>query len=114
VFSDPVSTTKSCAAASLTFAPIDFERQSLADGLAVAGLRRDQPAYFQWLGVTPYLTREAIISTLDFVASINGAEVVLTRWNSTEVYAQFEGKWKIIHSHWSYIKPELKTPLGPA
>ena len=61
---------------SLTFAPVDFERGSLADGLAAAGFRRDQPAYFQWLGVTPYLTREAIISTLDFVASIKGAEVV--------------------------------------
>lgn len=60
---------------SLTFAPVDFERQSLADGLAAAGFRRDQSAYFQWLGVTPYLTREAIISTLDFVASIQGAEV---------------------------------------
>jgi methyltransferase (TIGR00027 family) len=61
---------------SLTFAPVDFERQSLADGLAAAGFRCDQPGYFQWLGVTPYLTREAIVSTLDFVASINGAEVV--------------------------------------
>jgi methyltransferase (TIGR00027 family) len=61
---------------SLTFAPIDFERQSLAEGLVAAGFRRDQPAYFQWLGVTPYLTREAIIATLDFVASIKGAEVV--------------------------------------
>jgi methyltransferase (TIGR00027 family) len=62
--------------ASLTFAPVDFERQSLADGLAAAGFRADQPAYFQWLGVMMYLTREAIISTLDFVAAINGAEVV--------------------------------------
>jgi methyltransferase (TIGR00027 family) len=61
---------------SLTFAPVDFERQGLADGLAAAGFRRDQPAYFQWLGVTPYLTREAIVATLDFVASISGAEVV--------------------------------------
>ncbi len=61
---------------SLTFAPVDFEHQSLADGLAAAGFRRDQPAYFQWLGVTPYLTREAIIATLDFVAAIGGAEVV--------------------------------------
>jgi methyltransferase (TIGR00027 family) len=61
---------------SLTFAPVDFERQSLADGLAAAGFRNDRPAYFQWLGVTPYLTHYAIISTLDFVASIKGAEVV--------------------------------------
>ena len=36
-------------------------------------------------------------------------ETVLARWNSTEVYRRIDGKWKIIHSHWSYIKPELKT-----
>jgi methyltransferase (TIGR00027 family) len=61
---------------SLTFAPIDFERQSLAEGLAAAGFRSEEPAYFQWLGVVPYLTREAIVATLDFIASIKGAEVV--------------------------------------
>lgn len=61
---------------SLTFAPVDFERQSLAEGLAVAGFRADEPAYFQWLGVVPYLTREAIIATLDLIAGIKAAEVV--------------------------------------
>ncbi len=61
---------------SLTFAPVDFERQGLAEGLAAAGFRSDRPAYFQWLGVVPYLTREAIIATLDFIAAIQGAEVV--------------------------------------
>ena len=30
------------------------------------------------------------------------------RWNSTEVYRRTAGKWKIIHSHWSFTKPELK------
>ena len=35
-------------------------------------------------------------------------ETVLARWNSTEVYGRIAGKWKIIHSHWSYTKPELK------
>jgi len=64
------------APASLTFAPIDFERQSLSEGLAAAGFRLDRPAYFQWLGVTPYLTREAIVATLDFIAGIAGSEVV--------------------------------------
>jgi ketosteroid isomerase-like protein len=37
-------------------------------------------------------------------------EVVVARWNSTEVYSRIGGKWKIIHSHWAYTKPELKTP----
>ena len=62
--------------ATLTFAPVDFERQSLLQGLAASGFRADQPAYFQWLGVVPYLTREAIVSTLDFIAGIAGSEVV--------------------------------------
>ena len=61
---------------SLVFAPVDFERQSLAEGLAAVGFRSDQPAYFQWLGVVPYLTREAIVATLDFIAAIPRAEVV--------------------------------------
>jgi hypothetical protein len=30
------------------------------------------------------------------------------RWNSTEVYQRISGQWKIIHSHWSYTKPELE------
>jgi methyltransferase (TIGR00027 family) len=61
---------------SLTFAPVDFERQSLAEGLMAAGFRADQPAYFQWLGVVPYLSREAIVTTLDFIADIPESEVV--------------------------------------
>jgi len=62
--------------AMLTFAPVDFERQVLLEGLEAAGFSVDQPAYFQWLGVVPYLTREAIVSTLDFIAGIAGSEVV--------------------------------------
>ena len=38
---------------------------------------------------------------------------VLVRWNSTVVYERIDGRWKILHSHWSYTKPELKSPSGP-
>jgi methyltransferase (TIGR00027 family) len=61
---------------SLTFAPVDFERQSLADGLIAAGFRVDRPAFFQWLGVAMYLTREAVTTTLDFIAGLPESEVV--------------------------------------
>ncbi|MGA9633267.1 MAG: SAM-dependent methyltransferase, partial [Candidatus Acidiferrales bacterium] len=56
--------------ASVTFAPVDFERQTLADGLRAAGFDREKPAFFSWLGVTMYLSDEAIASTLGFVASL--------------------------------------------
>src|SRR5450631_3487729 len=61
---------------SLTFAPVDFERQSLAEGLNAAGFHAGLPAFFQWLGVTPYLTRQAVTTTLDFVARLPESEVV--------------------------------------
>jgi methyltransferase (TIGR00027 family) len=62
--------------ASLTFAPVDFERQGLADGLKAVGFQADRPAYFQWLGVVPYLTRETVSLTLDFIARVPESEVV--------------------------------------
>jgi len=40
----------------------------------------------------------------------NKAEQPLTRWNSTEVYRRVDGKWMIVHSHWSFIKPDVKSP----
>jgi methyltransferase (TIGR00027 family) len=55
---------------SLTFVPIDFERQTLADGLERAGFDNGAAAFFSWLGVTPYLTREACMSTLSFIAKM--------------------------------------------
>jgi methyltransferase (TIGR00027 family) len=62
---------------SLTFAPVDFERQTLADGLAAAGFDASRPAFFAWLGVVIYLTREAVIETLRFIAALPaGSEVV--------------------------------------
>jgi methyltransferase (TIGR00027 family) len=60
----------------LTFAPVDFERQSLGEALAAGGFDPNAPAFFQWLGVVPYLTREAIFATLDFIARIPGSVVV--------------------------------------
>jgi methyltransferase (TIGR00027 family) len=63
--------------ASLTFAPIDFERETLAGGLAAARFDPAQQTFFTWLGVVPYLTEEAVWSTLGFIASLpNGAHVV--------------------------------------
>jgi methyltransferase (TIGR00027 family) len=53
---------------SLTFVPIDFEQQTLADGLHNSGFNANAGAFFSWLGVTPYLTHEACMATLSFIA----------------------------------------------
>ena len=54
---------------SMTFVPVDFERQSLADELARAGFDTNRPAFFSWLGVIMYLTLEAATETLRFIAA---------------------------------------------
>lgn len=62
---------------SMSFAPVDFEDQTLAEGLALAGFQGDRPAFFSWLGVVVYLTRDAVMKTLKFVAAMpSGSEVV--------------------------------------
>lgn len=38
------------------------------------------------------------------------SETVLARWNATEVYARVGGNWRILHSHWSLVKPDVKPP----
>jgi methyltransferase (TIGR00027 family) len=56
--------------AALTFVPVDFEHQTLADGLGQCGFDLSAAAFFSWLGVTPYLTREACMTTLSFIAKM--------------------------------------------
>jgi methyltransferase (TIGR00027 family) len=56
--------------AALTFVPVDFETQTLVDGLGRSGFDLSAAAFFSWLGVTPYLTREACMITLSFVAKM--------------------------------------------
>ena len=80
--------------ASLKFAPVDFERDDLATQLRVAGLDMTQPAFFVWLGVTPYLTREATRATLAAIGAIPGAEVA---FDYTEGRAKHEGESLAFH-----------------
>lgn len=62
---------------SLTFAPVDFEQQTLAHGLEHAGFRAEEPAFFSMLGVVVYLTKAAAMETFKFVASLPpGSEIV--------------------------------------
>lgn len=56
--------------AALTFVSVDFEQPTLVDDLVRAGLNAAEPTFFSWLGVTPYLTREAVVSTLRMVAPL--------------------------------------------
>jgi methyltransferase (TIGR00027 family) len=63
--------------ATVTFVPVDFTRQTLAEELPRCGWDAKQPTFFSWLGVTSYLPRAAVMQTLDFVAQCpHGSEIV--------------------------------------
>ena len=65
--------------AGLVFAPVDFERQTLREGLEQAGFDFGKLAVFSWIGVTMYLTLDAIHATLATMAQCPaGTRVVLT------------------------------------
>jgi methyltransferase (TIGR00027 family) len=78
---------------SLTFAPVDFERETLPERLAAAGFDPAQQTFFTWLGVVPYLTESAIWSTLRFIASLpHGAHVVFDYGDPPELlHAEMRG-----------------------
>lgn len=62
---------------SLRYVPVDFERVSLAEGLAKANFDADAPAIFSWLGVTMYLDEASVIETLSFIAGCAKGSAVL-------------------------------------
>jgi len=67
------------APANVSYLSVDFERESLQEGLLRHDVALDEPTFFSWLGVTMYLHEPAIDAVLRFVASFPaGSEIVLT------------------------------------
>ncbi|MGO9512930.1 MAG: class I SAM-dependent methyltransferase [Steroidobacteraceae bacterium] len=60
----------------VTFVPIDFEHQRLDIELERAGFRLEEPAFFSWLGVTPYLTNEVVMDTFKLIHSFCPANAI--------------------------------------
>lgn len=105
------------APASMTFAPVDFERDDLAEALTAAGCRLDQPVFFSWLGVTLYLSNDAVFDTLAFVAGLPaGSGIVFDYGVVPELLnpmermgmAYFAQKYEAEGEPWiSYFAPEV-------
>ena len=75
----------------LTYAPVDFEQQSLPTQLLATGFNPTTPTLFAWLGVVPYLTLPAFRSTLNFIATQpTGTGLVLDYGQPRRVLPFFE------------------------
>jgi methyltransferase (TIGR00027 family) len=64
----------------LRYVSIDFECETLTARLDAGGVDRKAKAFFSWLGVTQYLSRDAVLKALREIvsASVAGSEVVAT------------------------------------
>jgi methyltransferase (TIGR00027 family) len=65
--------------ANVKFVPADFERISLADAFRAANFDFARKTFCSWLGVTQYLTPDAVRGTLKFVLSLpRSSEIVFS------------------------------------
>jgi methyltransferase (TIGR00027 family) len=63
----------------VVLAPVDFEHVSLRDALADSGVDLARPVFFSWLGVTMYLTEDAVDAVFRTVGMLpRSTEIVFT------------------------------------
>ena len=72
----------------LTFVSVDFEQDDLQQKLSSAGFQRTSAAFFTWLGVVPYLTRDAIDDTVGYIVSIQNSEVVFDYMEPPQAFSE--------------------------
>jgi methyltransferase (TIGR00027 family) len=77
---------------SVHFIAADLSHESVAAALARSPFETNRLAFFSWLGVTMYLTREANLATLSSIASCSptASEVVFTYLDERVFQAQSE------------------------
>ena len=89
------------------------ELNVLAAGMKGVALPFTEPRYDM---INPRVDVEGNIAVLTFnlvnygKSSGRTEEAVLARWNATQVYRRQNGTWRIIHTHWSFTKPQLASP----
>ncbi|HTB15345.1 MAG TPA: class I SAM-dependent methyltransferase [Bryobacteraceae bacterium] len=62
---------------SMSFVAVDFARQTLRAELSRSKFQTTEPAFFSWLGVVPYLTRDAALGTLRWIGSLPSGTAVV-------------------------------------
>jgi methyltransferase (TIGR00027 family) len=95
------------APATLRFVAVDFNRQDLEVELRRAGLRAEQPTFFSWLGVVPYLDPPAIRATLTSAAR-------LSRATGGIVFDFFAppGRWQLLIRLFMWLRGRRVAQLG--
>ena len=93
----------------LTYAPVDFERESLAEGLGGAGFDSAQLAFLHVArSCALHLTPEAVFSTLGFIArNSGGAQVVFDYSNPAHPSDERRGSCRQLVRTSRHVSPQL-------
>ena len=65
---------------------------------------------YDMLGATVQQSGDVALLSFNLVSyrTDGGRERAISTWNSTEAYRRTPRGWRIFHSHWSFVRPELK------
>jgi len=96
---------------SQVFVPVDLEAEPLQDALRTAGFDWSQPTLFSWTGVAPYLTAQAIASTLRTIAGAAADSEVVFSYRAEESVLDDVGREFI--QIYAPLAASLGEPLQP-
>ena len=99
--------------ANLVFVPIDFNTLTLSQGLEKAGYNPSLKTLFIWEGVTQYITREAVESTLRYISqSKEGSRIVFTY--VLQEYIDNPGSFPELEKFYKQIKNLFINGMDPS
>ena len=81
--------------ATTVFVPIDFATTSLAEALRGSGFDFEQPSFLAWLGVVPYLDRDAIARTLRVIGSLPRGTTVVFDYGGAAVTLSWRARFAV-------------------
>jgi methyltransferase (TIGR00027 family) len=102
--------------ANLHFVPIDFSKEDLATALCKSPFNPQALSFFGWLGVVPYLSRDAIFTTLRSIARIcpAGSRIVFDYIDDNVLDPGRAGiRWNLMHEKLRQMGESFQTSLNP-
>lgn len=65
-----------------------------------------EPGAGEILNANVQVAGDAAVLTFNYVSrGLRSGRI--QRWNATEVYRRTKDGWRIVHTHWSFLKPQL-------
>ncbi len=94
----------------LRFVSADLEADGLVAMLAAQGFDPGGRSFFIWLGVAPYLSRDAVLATLSAIAGLPGGAEVVFNYLPTRRHAPESGGEKAVAALGEPIRSWFLTP----